>query len=449
MMKKFFETLRNIWAIVELRDKILYTFFLVLVYRFGTYLILPGIDSQSPAFQSGNVNNSGLLGLFNTFAGGAFSNASVLALGIMPYISASIFMQLAGILIPKIQKIQRDGDSGRKRINQWTRLVTVVFTLFQGGAYISYLRSLADRGEIIIYPEFANYFWLSTLLLLVGGTLFVMWLGERIQDKGLGNGTSIIIMVGILSRFPQSLLQEFQSKIVRGSGGVILFLIEIAVFLVIILAIILLLQAVRKVQLNYAKQMLDGIRRNISQPVSRQYLPLKVNSAGVMPIIFAQAIMFLPTLFSFTDMEGARGITRIFADHSNIWYMLIYSVVVILFTFLYTALVFNPRQISEDLKRNNGFIPGVKPGEDTTNFIGKIMDRITLPGAIFLAIVGILPGIASKLGVTLSFSNFYGGTSLLIMVGVILDILQQVETQLYMNRYDGLINSGRIQGRYS
>lgn len=448
-MKNFFQTLRHIWAIKDLRDKILYTVFLILVYRFGTYLILPGIDPHSAAFQPGHTQDAGLLGLFNTFAGGAFSNASVLALGIMPYISASIFMQLAGILIPKIQKIQRDGDSGRKRINQWTRMVTVVFTVFQGGAYISYLRTLAERGEILIYPEFANYFWLSTLLLLVGGTLFVMWLGEKIQDKGLGNGTSIIIMVGILSRFPQSLLQEFQSKMGRGGGGMVLFLVEIAVLLFIILLIILLLQAVRRVQLNYAKQMLGGAFRNTSQPISRQYLPLKVNAAGVMPIIFAQAIMFLPTLFSFTNVESARGLTRIFADHSNIWYMLIYAVVVVLFTFLYTALVFNPRQISEDLKRNNGFIPGVKPGEETTNFIGKIMDRITLPGAIFLAIVGILPGVASKLGVTLAFSNFYGGTSLLIMVGVILDILQQVETQLYMNRYDGLISSGRIQGRYS
>lgn len=446
-MKKYFQVFINIWSIKDLRDKILYTFLLVFFYRLGSFVVLPGISLDSPAFEPGRSADSGLLGLFNTFAGGAFLNASVLALGIMPYISASIFMQLAGILIPQVQKIQRDGESGRKKINQWTRLLTVIFTTLQGGAYVTYLKNLSLRGEFIIYPSYASYFWVSTVLLLVGGTLFVMWLAEKIQEKGLGNGTSIIIMVGILSRLPQSFVQEFQAKMGRGGGGMLIFLIEMALLVVIILLTVLLLQGTRRVPLNYAKQILSKNAKAIGS-FARQYLPLKVNSAGVMPIIFAQAIMFLPTLFSFSDLDVAKGVVRIFSDHSNFWYMLIYGLMVVSFTFLYTALIFNPRQISDDLKRNNGFIPGVKQGEETVQFIGSIMDRITLPGALFLAIIGILPGIASLLGVTLSFSNFYGGTSLLIMIGVILDVLQQIETHLYMNRYEGLIASGRIQGRY-
>lgn len=444
-MKKFFRTLANIWSIQELRRKIVYTLLLIFVYRLGTHVILPGIDPGSPAFLPGRSVDTGLLGLFNTFAGGAFSNASIFALGIIPYISASIFMQLAGVLIPQIQKIQRDGGSGREKINQWTRLLTIVFTTVQGVAYVSYLKGLAARGELILYPSFTSYFWLSTVLLLVAGTLFVMWIGERIQDKGIGNGTSIIIMVGILSRFPQSLLQEFQTKVSRG-GGLIIFLLEIVALIFIVLLIVLLLQGTRRIPLNYAKQVLLGGGRSAARQ-ARQYLPLKVNAAGVMPIIFAQAIMFLPTLFSFTNMESAGGIVRIFSDHSNPWYMLVYGVTVVAFTFLYTALIFNPRQISDDIKRNGGFIPGVQQGNETANFIGTIMDRITLPGAFFLAALGLLPGLASMLGVTVSFSNFFGGTSLLIMVGVILDVLQQIETQLYMNRYDGLIQAGRMQGR--
>ncbi len=445
-MKKYFQTIINIWSIKDLRDKILYTLALVFIYRVGTHVVIPGIATNSPAFLPGHKDAEGLLGLFNTFAGGAFSNASILALGIMPYISASIFMQLTTILIPQMQKLQKEGDSGRKKINQWTRYLTIIVTAFQGAAYVTYLKNLASKGDYVIYSNFEPYFWVSTIIVLIAGTLFVMWLAERIQDNGLGNGTSIIITVGILARLPQAFIQEFQAKINKNGGGMIIFIVEIAILIVIVLALIMLIQGVRKLMLNYAKQLVGGASR---QPLNsaRQYLPIKINAAGVMPIIFAQAIMFLPTLVSFTKIESGQGIARMFSDHSNMGYMIVYSILVIGFTFLYTALIFNPRQVAEELKRNNGFIPGVKPGEDTANFIGMIMDRITLPGAVFLAIIGILPGIASRFGVTSSFSTFFGGTSLLIMVGVVLDTLQQIETQLLMHKYDGLMSAGKIQGR--
>jgi len=438
-VKKFIQTLRNIWTIEELRDKILVTLLLLLVYRFGTHIVLPGIDPNKLASFSQKASQ-GLLGLFDTFAGGAFSNASILGLGIMPYISASIFMQLMTILVPSMQKIQKEGDSGRKKINQWTRYLTAIVTFLQAGTYVAYL---TNQNREALIPAYQPYFWISTVVLLTAGTLFVMWLGEKIQDKGLGNGTSIIIMVGILARLPQSLIQEFSAKQVRGGGGLIFFLIEIAVLIAIILGLIVLVQGVRKIPVNYAKQIVG----NRQFTGARQFLPLKVNAAGVMPIIFAQAIMFLPTLFSFTSFETGKGIARIFADYSNGWYMLIYGVMVIAFTFLYTALIFNPKQVADSLKQSNGFIPGVKPGQPTTDYIGQIMDRITLPGSIFLAIVGILPGIVHKTGVTPQFATFFGGTSLLIMVAVILDTLQQIETHLLMRQYDGLMKSGRIQGR--
>lgn len=440
-MKKFIQTLKNIWTIEELKSKILITLGLVLVYRFGTHIVLPGMDPNLLDVAKSKAANNGLLGLFDTFAGGAFSQASIMALGIMPYISASIFMQLMTILVPQLQKIQKEGDSGRKKINQWTRYLTVIVTAFQAGAYVAYLNGPGYAEAIL--PAFKPYFWLSTVITLSAGTLFVMWLGEKIQDKGLGNGTSIIIMVGILARFPQAIIQEFAAKQAKGGGGLLIFLIEIAIFIAIIMGIIILVQGVRKIPVNYAKQIVG----NRQFGGARQFLPMKVNSAGVMPIIFAQAIMFLPTLFSFTNTESGQGIAKVFGDHSNFWYMLVYSIMVIAFTFLYTALIFNPKQMAEDLKRNNGFIPGVKPGQPTADYIGAIMDKITLPGAIFLALVGILPGFAQRLGVTSSFSTFFGGTSLLIMVGVILDTLQQIETQLLMRQYDGLMNSGRIQGR--
>ncbi|MFL9481182.1 preprotein translocase subunit SecY [Chitinophagaceae bacterium LWZ2-11] len=442
-MKKFAQTFKNIWTIDELRSKIIVTLAFVLTYRFGTHIVLPGINPNvlDEVRKAGGGSKNGMLALFDTFAGGAFSQASILALGIMPYISASIFMQLMTILVPQLQKVQKEGESGRKKINQWTRYLTIIVTMFQAGAYVAYLKSPGYAEALI--PSFLPFFTFSTIITLTAGTLFVMWLGEKIQDKGLGNGTSIIIMVGILARLPQSILQEFTAKSEKGGGGLLIFLIEVAILVAIIMGLIILVQGVRKIPVNYAKQIIG----NRQFGGARQFLPVKVNSAGVMPIIFAQAIMFLPTLVSFTNLDSAKGLVKIFSDHSNGWYMIIYAVMVIGFTFLYTALIFNPKQIAEDLKRNNGFVPGVKPGQPTADYIGSIMDKITLPGAVFLAVVGIMPGFAQKLGVTQGFSTFFGGTSLLIMVGVILDTLQQIETYLLMRQYDGLMSSGRVQGR--
>lgn len=437
-MKKFFGTFRNIWSIDELRTKIVVTLTLILVYRFGTHIVLPGINPNALDALQKNTSSNGMLSLLDAFAGGAFARASILTLGVMPYISASIFMQLMTILVPQMAKIQKEGESGRKKINQWTRYLTVVVTFFQAGAYVTYLKTSYSQA---IIPGYSSWFLYSTVIILTAGTLFVMWLGEKIQDKGLGNGTSIIIMVGILGRLPEAFIQEFTTKQQRGGGGLLIFLVEIAFLIAIIMGLIILVQGVRKIPVNYAKQIVG----NRQFGGARQFLPLKVNSAGVMPIIFAQAIMFLPTLFSFN--AATQGIGKIFSDHSNGWYMLVYAVMVIAFTFLYTALIFNPKQMSEDLKRNNGFIPGVKPGQPTADYIGTIMDRITLPGAVFLAFVGILPGFAQLLRVTSGFSTFFGGTSLLIMVGVILDTLQQIETHLLMRQYDGLMKGGRMQGR--
>lgn len=435
-MKKFIQTLKNIWSIEELRNKITFTLLLIFIYRVGSYIVLPGIDPNKLAALSSNTE-SGMLGLLDTFVGGAFSKASIFALGIMPYISASIFMQLMTILVPQMAKIQKEGESGRKKINQWTRYLTVIVTAFQAAAYIGYLKSL---GEAVV-PSFSAYFWPSTVIILTVGTLFVMWLGEKITDKGLGNGTSIIIMVGILARLPDSFQQEWASRITRGAGGILIMLIEIVLLIAVILGVILLVQGTRKVPVNYAKQIVG----NRQFGGARNFLPLKVNASGVMPIIFAQAILFLPTLFSY---GGTATWTQYFTDHTKVGYMIIYSVCVIAFTFLYTALIFNPKQMADDLKRNNGFIPGVKPGQPTADYIGTIMDRITLPGAVLLAFVGILPGIIQVLfGMQQGFSTFFGGTSLLINVAVILDTLQQIETQLLMRQYDGLMSSGRIQGR--
>lgn len=442
-MKNLIKTLKNIWSIEDLRSKILYTLLLIFIYRIGTFIVLPGIDPSKLTQQMAGSKN-GMLGLIDTFSGGAFLQASIFALGIMPYISASIFMQLMTVLVPQFAKMQKEGESGRKKINQWTRYLTVGVTALQASAYVAYLRTISSQSGGIA-PSFSPYFWLSTVLMLIAGTMFVMWMGEKITDKGLGNGTSLIIMIGILGRLPRAFGQELVAKSTR-SGQILLFIIEIAILIAIIMGCIMLVQGVRKIPVNYAKQIVG----NRQFGGARQFLPIKVNSAGVMPIIFAQAIMFLPTLFNLTSLaktDTGQGIQKVFTDHTNVWYMLIYSVVVIGFTFLYTALIFNPKQIAENLKQNNGFIPGVKPGQPTTDYIGAIMDKITLPGAILLAIVGILPGIAQLLGVQPSFSTFFGGTSLLIMVGVILDTLQQIETQLLMRQYDGLMKSGRIQGR--
>ncbi|MFN8291746.1 MAG: preprotein translocase subunit SecY [Chitinophagaceae bacterium] len=440
-MKKLIQTLKNIWSIDELRSKIIFTLALVAIYVLGTKIVLPGIDPSK--LSDGGGADSGVLGLINTFSGGAFHQQSIFALGIMPYISASIFMQLMTVLVPSFQKMQKEGESGRKKINQYTRYLTVVVTILQASAYVTYIRSL-NQGNGAMLPAFGPYFWLCSIFLLTAGTLFVMWMGEKITDKGLGNGTSLIIMIGILQRLPRSLAQELSAKSVR-NGQVLMFIIEIAVLIAIIMGCVMLIQGVRKVPVNYAKQIVGN--RNFGGSGLRQFLPLKVNSAGVMPIIFAQAIIFIPTIIANYNVDKGSGLLSALNDHSNIWYMLIYSVVVIGFTFLYTALIFNPKQIADNLKQSNGFIPGVKPGQPTADYIGTIMDRITLPGAILLALVGILPGIAQRLGVTSQFSTFFGGTSLLIMVGVILDTLQAIETQLLMRNYDTLMKSGRIQGR--
>lgn len=438
-MNKFFKTLKDIWSIDELRQKILFTLLLLFVYRFGSYIVLPGIDPNKLDSLSESTQNSGMLGLLDAFVGGAFSKASIFALGIMPYISASIFMQLVTILVPQMTKIQKEGESGRKKINQWTRYLTVIVTAFQAAAYIGFLTSPAHKAALI--PEYQGMFWISTVVILTVGTLFVMWLGERITDKGLGNGTSLIIMVGILARFPSAIAQEWAARTTGGVGGVLIILVEILLLIAIIVGLIMLVQGTRKVPVHYAKQIVG----NRQFGGARNFLPLKVNAAGVMPIIFAQAILFLPTIF--TRFTG-QGWARHFTDHTSWVYMIVYSILVIAFTFLYTALIFNPKQMADELKRNNGFIPGVKPGQPTADYIGTIMDRITFPGAVLLAIIGILPGLVQlAFGMQMNFSTFFGGTSLLIMVGVILDTLQQIETQLLMRQYDGLMSGGRIQGR--
>ncbi|TXH23041.1 MAG: preprotein translocase subunit SecY [Chitinophagaceae bacterium] len=440
-MKKLITTLKNIWSIEELRGKILFTLSLIVVYRLGSHIVLPGINPLTLEAIAANSEQNGILDLINTFAGGAFNQASFLALGIMPYITASIFMQLMTVLVPSFQKMQKEGESGRKKVNQITRYLTVLVTFVQAFAYVSYLRQTA--GQAIDPSLSAISFTVLTVTLLTAGTLFVMWLGEKITDKGIGNGTSLIIMAGIIARLPQSFFQELELRSTR-SGDILIFIVEIALFIAIVMGCIMLTLAVRKVPVNYAKQIIGG--KQIGG--ARQFLPLKVNAANVMPIIFAQALMFIPTLFTMGNPNSHLG--RMFTDHTSGWYMLVYSIIVIGFTFLYTALIFNPRQISDNLKQNNGFIPGVKPGQPTTDFIGQIMDRITLPGAIMLAILGILPGLVQvAFGMSQGFAMFFGGTSLLIMVGVILDTLEQIETQLMMRQYDGLMTTGRIQGRQS
>ena len=432
-MKKIVDTFKNIWSIDELRNRIIFTLTLLLVYRVGCHVVLPGIN---PNDLITNTSQNGLLGLFNMFAGGAFNNASIFALGIMPYISASIAMQLAQIAIPQLQKMSKE-DSGRKKITLITRYVTVAVTLFQAIGYITYLRS--QNGNAIMFNTFA---WsLTTIVILTTGTLFVMWLGEKITDKGIGNGTSLIITAGIIARLPSSIGQEF------ASSSLLIFLIEIAVMVLIIMAIILLVQGTRRIPLNYARRIVGASSaKDISG--NRDFIPIKVNSSGVMPIIFAQAMLFIPsTLVGFSNTETAQGLAKSLSNPGSMIYNIIYAILVIGFTYLYTALIFNPTQMTDDLKRSNGFIPGIKPDQDTADYIGAIMERITLPGAIFLALIGIMPGVAGQLHITQGFASFYGGTSMLIMVGVVLDTLQQIESQLLMRHYDGLMKTGRITGR--
>jgi preprotein translocase subunit SecY len=441
------ETIKNIWKIEDLRNRILVTLLLITVYRFLSVITLPGID---PSFLTKlqEQTSGGLMGLLDMFSGGAFSNASIVALGIMPYISASIVVQLLSIAIPHFQKLQREGESGRRKINQYTRYLTVAILLLQAPTYLVNLN--VQMREVGGAVPTGMWFTISSTIILAAGSMFVLWLGERITDKGIGNGISFVIMVGILSRFPQSLVQEISSRFAEVTGGgLIMFLLEIILLLAVIAGAILLVQGTRRIPVQYAKQMIG----NKQYGGARQYIPLKVNAANVMPIIFAQAIMFLPiTLLSFGSSDPDSWMVKVFSPLTNIygfWYNFVNVVLIIMFTYFYTAITINPKQMAEDLKRNNGFIPGVKPGKKTAEYIDEVMSKITLPGSFFLALVAIMPAFAHYFGIQPGFADFFGGTSLLILVGVVLDTLQQVESHLLMRHYDGLLKSGRIKGRQS
>ncbi|MFO8129455.1 MAG: preprotein translocase subunit SecY [Bacteroidales bacterium] len=451
-MKKLIRTIRNIYKIEDLRNRILYTLGIILIYRLGSYVVLPGVDPSMLANLK-NQTSSGLLGLLNMFSGGAFSNASIFALGIMPYISASIVVQLLGMAIPYFQKLQREGESGRKKINQITRYLTILITGFQAPGYIANLVSQLRNpdGTLTAIMPFdgsppSTFFWIMSTVILISGTMFVMWLGERITDKGIGNGISLIIMIGIIARLPFALFGEFISRMEEQGGGLVYFVLEIAILVFIILLTILLVQGTRKIPVQYAKRIVG----NRQYGGVRQYIPLKVNAAGVMPIIFAQAIMFLPiTIAGFAQTEALSGFASAFADINGFWYNFVFFLLIVMFTYFYTAITINPNQMAEDMKKNGGFIPGVKPGKRTAEFIDNIMSRITLPGSMFLGLVAIMPALVSQAGVSQQFAQFYGGTSLLILVGVVLDTLQQIESHLLMRHYDGLTKSGRIKGRSS
>lgn len=430
-MKKFFTTIKNIFSIEDLRIRILNTLGFLVIFRLGSFVVLPGIDPSK-------LNEAqGIFGLLDTFLGGAFSNASIFGLGIMPYISASIVVQLLTIAVPYFQKLQKEGESGRNKINQITRVLTILITLAQGSAYLT----TTIPAEAILIDR--TFFTISAVIILTSGTMFCMWLGERITDKGIGNGISMLIMIGIISRFPQSIIFEAASK---GMSGALLFIIEIVVLFFVVMAVVMLTQAVRRIPVQYAKQVVG----NKVYGGQRQYIPLKINASGVMPIIFAQSLMFLPAMLAGLwqdSSDTAAYIGATFSDFTTWQYNVVFGILVIVFTFFYTAITVNPNQIADDMKRNGGFIPGIKPGRQTSEFIDNILTKITLPGSVFLAIVAILPAIASIFGVTREFAQFYGGTSLLIMVGVILDTLQQIESYLLMRHYEGMMKSGRVKGR--
>ena len=440
-MRKAIETLKNIWKIEDLRQRILITILFVAIYRFGSYVVLPGIN-PGMLTQLHQQTSEGLLALLNMFSGGAFSNASIFALGIMPYISASIVIQLLGIAVPYFQKLQREGESGRRKMNQYTRYLTIAILLVQAPSYLLNLKMQA--GPSLNASLDWTLFMVTSTIILAAGSMFILWLGERITDKGIGNGISFIILIGIIARLPQSLAQEFISRMTDKTGGMIMFLFEMVFLLIVIAGAILLVQGTRKIPVQYAKRIVG----NKQYGGARQYIPLKVNAAGVMPIIFAQAIMFIPiTLIGFSNVNNVSGFVRAFTDHTSFWYNFVFAVMIILFTYFYTAITINPNQMAEDMKRNNGFIPGIKPGKKTAEYIDDIMSRITLPGSFFLALVAIMPAFAGVFGVKAEFAQFFGGTSLLILVGVVLDTLQQVESHLLMRHYDGLLKSGRIKGR--
>lgn len=439
-MRRLIETLKNIWKIEDLRKRILYTLGIILIYRLGSYVVLPGIDpSQLGALRK--QTEDGVLGFIDMFSGGAFSHASIFALGIMPYISASIIVQILGMAVPYFQRLQRDGESGFRKINQITRYLTVLILLLQAPGYLANLHYQLPETAFALKGIFFTF---SSTVILIAGTMFVMWLGERITEKGIGNGISLIIMIGIIARLPFALAAEFFSRAEEMAGGLVMFLVELVVLYVVFMFSILLVQGTRRVPVQYAKRVVG----NRQYGGARQYIPLKVNAAGVMPIIFAQAIMILPVMFTRYGSDEASGFVSAFSDSSGFWYNFILAVLIIVFTYLYTAITVNPNQIAEDLKRNGGFIPGVKPGRRTVEYLYAVISRITLPGSIFLALIAILPSFAILFNVNSQFAQFYGGTSLLILVGVILDTLQQVESHLLLRHYDGLMRSGtRIKGK--
>ncbi|MBK7683318.1 MAG: preprotein translocase subunit SecY [Bacteroidia bacterium] len=446
-MKNFIQTIQNIFKIDDLRSRIVNTLLFLLVYRLAAHVVLPGIDPTQLAGLR-EQTSGGILGLLDAFSGGAFSQASVVALGIMPYISASIVVQLLGIAVPYFQKLQKEGESGRKKLNQITRILTVIVVIFQAPGYLINLKAQAP-GAIIAYsnPDIISpaFFMFTATLIIIAGTLFIMWLGERITEKGIGNGISLIIMTGIIARLPFALRDEFLSRLNEQGGGLVIFLIEMVALFLVVVSVILLVQGTRKIPVQFAKKIVG----NKQYGGVRQYIPLKVNAAGVMPIVFAQAIMFIPAYIAqfFPESASWQGFAAQITDFTSVLYNVVFASMIIIFTYFYTAISVNPSQMADDMKKNGGFVPGVKPGRKTSEFIDDIMSKITLPGSIFLALVAILPSFANMAGVNSNFAQFYGGTSLLIVVGVVLDTLQQIESHLLMRHYDGLMKSGRIKGR--
>jgi preprotein translocase subunit SecY len=444
-MKKFIETLKNIWSVEDLRKRILYTLLFAAFYRFGSFIVLPGIDPNA-LDKLDEQTNTGLMSLLNMFSGGAFSNASIFALGIMPYISASIVIQLFAFVVPYFQKMQREGESGRRKMNQYTRWLTILILLFQAPSYLINLR-LQAAGALNPNLDW-TMFIVSSSIILAAGSMFVLWLGERITDRGLGNGVSLIIMLGIIARLPQAFIQELVARLNNlsgGGGGLIMFAVEMIILFAVLCAAIMLVQGTRRVPVQYAKRVYAG--QQIGG--SRQYIPLKVFAANVMPIIFAQAIMFIPVtlLQMISGGENPSALLIALSDNTSIVYNCVFAFLIIAFTYFYTAITMNPVQMAEDMKRNNGFIPGVRPGHDTAEYLDQIMSRLTFPGSIFLALIACMPAFAGLLNVSQEFAQFFGGTSLLILVGVVLDTLQQIESHLLMRHYDGLLSSGRIHGR--
>ncbi|EID74572.1 preprotein translocase subunit SecY [Imtechella halotolerans] len=442
-MKKFIETLTNIWKIEELRNRIILTLGILLVYRFGAHVVLPGIDSEQLTRLTDQTDGGGLLGILNAFTGGAFANASVFALGIMPYISASIVVQLMGIAIPYLQKLQKEGESGRKRINQITRWLTIAICIVQAPAYLYGLGALGVPDSAFLLGKGLNFI-IPSVLILVTGTIFAMWLGEKITDKGIGNGISLLIMVGIIAVLPQSFIQEFVSRVSENNGGLMLILIEVILWFVVILASIMLVMATRQIPVQYARRTATGgFEKNVFG--SRQYIPLKLNASGVMPIIFAQAIMFVPAAVAgLSQSDTAKSIQAAFGDIFGLWYNLVFALLIIVFTYFYTAITVPTNKMADDLKRSGGFIAGIRPGKETGDYLDKIMSLITFPGSLFLALIAILPAIVVKIvGIQQGWALFYGGTSLLIMVGVAIDTMQQVNSYLLNRHYDGLMKTGK------